>query len=594
MKRHSSLSCALRLMLLFIVAGSQRVSAQEGAPAGYVLYRVATGPIPFDGTARSPISLHADAEGGRAVVHVAFLGDCREDLEYTWEFDKDIRFLKPDETLTITLAGRVGGDCGREPFSIVNTGVLATSIMNTLSEGERNGMSSMQWAIGQTEGEARMHLKTEGTGASVLKAVGGARNAEYLWFAVNLIAISPAEGFTWQIAYLYRRISATEPGGNVPIQLDSPRQESSTSATIPGRTGSAPDSGAAGSGTTGGVQGAGTAQGAAGAQPGQQTSGASCLDPALQACIDEWLRGLVEILNRNAADRAPWGISPYGHLLNNQVRSFAAPDGWDTKYQSSKYCFVWQEYARFHEDTIVRGQLTPLHDFCGAAGAGGATTGAAGGGGAGGGGSGGDGSQTGGPTNTRSDSAVCTLFAAMRVVESGQRVQIPVRILNPGGLVYINFEISYDSSVVAAMGVQLGGALPRSTLFASNTSEVGRIRIGWVDLLGLWADGTVAEITFNIVGRPGDRTRLKLKVLDAGNGSGQHIPVTVVDGGIVIQGAGVALPGDCDGDGIVTPADALCVLQTSVGLRPENNALDVTGDHKVTSGDARMILEAAP
>ena len=66
-------------------------------------------------------------------------------------------------------------------------------------------------------------------------------------------------------------------------------------------------------------------------------------DPRVQRCIDAWLAKAVGILNRRARDRAPWSVSPYGHLLNKQVHGYGAPDGWAGKYGSSKHSFVWQE-----------------------------------------------------------------------------------------------------------------------------------------------------------------------------------------------------------------------------------------------------------
>ena len=61
-------------------------------------------------------------------------------------------------------------------------------------------------------------------------------------------------------------------------------------------------------------------------------------------------------------------------------------------------------------------------------------------------------------------------------------------------------------------------------------------------------------------------------------------------------------PGDVDGDGKVTSADARLALRASVGLKEKDDvtegsagylACDVDGDGKVTSGDARLILRAS-
>lgn len=58
-----------------------------------------------------------------------------------------------------------------------------------------------------------------------------------------------------------------------------------------------------------------------------------------------------------------------------------------------------------------------------------------------------------------------------------------------------------------------------------------------------------------------------------------------------------ALPptaGDCDGDGSLTAADALCALQVSVGLLNVRRAVDLDQNGTVTSSDARLILQKVP
>ena len=68
----------------------------------------------------------------------------------------------------------------------------------------------------------------------------------------------------------------------------------------------------------------------------------------------------------------------------------------------------------------------------------------------------------------------------------------------------------------------------------------------------------------------------------------------LVDGEIVIEGPGQGVQGDCDGDGQLTIADAICALKMSVGLMPTDMNLDITGDGQVTSGDARAIVQRIP
>ena len=66
-----------------------------------------------------------------------------------------------------------------------------------------------------------------------------------------------------------------------------------------------------------------------------------------------------------------------------------------------------------------------------------------------------------------------------------------------------------------------------------------------------------------------------------------------IDGSIAILGDEAQLGGDCDGDGSITAADAMCALKMSVGNMSEDARMDVDENGRVTSGDARIILRRA-
>ena len=51
--------------------------------------------------------------------------------------------------------------------------------------------------------------------------------------------------------------------------------------------------------------------------------------------------------------------------------------------------------------------------------------------------------------------------------------------------------------------------------------------------------------------------------------------------------------GDCDGDGRITWADAMCPLEMSVRKKPVDTAMDINRDGKVDSRDAVLILQRA-
>ena len=53
------------------------------------------------------------------------------------------------------------------------------------------------------------------------------------------------------------------------------------------------------------------------------------------------------------------------------------------------------------------------------------------------------------------------------------------------------------------------------------------------------------------------------------------------------------LKGDCDGDGSLTEADALCALEMSVQTRPVDLMMDIDQSGSVDSRDAVIILQRA-
>jgi len=493
----ASMKTALRFLAILSLAAAWRagpVRAQDEEsrePVGYVLYRVATAPVPpvFTGNVRTPVLLEADASGGRARAEIAFSDTCREQVEYTWKFDKDIRFLKAGETVTVTMSGNVGGDCGRDPFAIVTTGAISRDLAKTLGEAEGKELCGMVWAVPQTEAEARMHVKAEGVGSSVLKASPAVRNAPRVWFGIDLVAVSPMEGFTWQIAYLYQAVTkATEPG-EATIQIDSPGGTSGTTAAIPPTAGSAAPAAPGGGDAPGVMVGPGAGGVAAALPPG----------------------GTVGPGGGGAPSNPPPGGAPQGGAMPPAPGGEAGPGR--------------------------------------------------------------------------------TLVAEERFVEMGETATVPVRLLHPDQVANINFEILFDPAVATATSVVRGSLLPDPVLFEANAGEPGRIRVGFAGATGLGASGIVALLSFEATGDPGDRTPLTLKATEVEDPDGRALAIALVPGEIIIAGPGGRAPGDLDGDGTVSAADALGALKMSVGLLPVDLVLDADGDRQVTSGDARSLLQ---
>jgi hypothetical protein len=185
-----------------------------------------------------------------------------------------------------------------------------------------------------------------------------------------------------------------------------------------------------------------------------------------------------------------------------------------------------------------------------------------------------------------------TIQAGQRNVVAGQSVAVPIWMINGTDVANINFEVRYNPAVAVAEGaIQRGSFFPG--LVQGNAGESGIVRIGAAQTTASSGTASIAWVRFNAVGRPGDRTDLSLSVSTINNPGGATLTIDKVDGLVQIVDANGILPGDCDGNGRVTEADALCALQMSVRLIPAQMTLDLDRDQNVTSRDATLLLQKA-
>ena len=201
-----------------------------------------------------------------------------------------------------------------------------------------------------------------------------------------------------------------------------------------------------------------------------------------------------------------------------------------------------------------------------------------------------------------------TLLAGKREVKSGEVVTLPVCLIKGAGVADMNFNIVYNASVAQATNAAKGSLIPGNTLFEANPGEKGTARMGFAGNKDFGGTGPVAQLTFKAVGKPGDRTPLRVVVPTIGSASGGKPAIATIDGEIKIvsetppttppptppstpPSTPTETKGDCDGNGQVNAADALCALKMSVKLIPVNLRTDMDNDGNVTSTDARLILQ---
>ena len=195
------------------------------------------------------------------------------------------------------------------------------------------------------------------------------------------------------------------------------------------------------------------------------------------------------------------------------------------------------------------------------------------------------------PTTPPPPPTKMTLEAMKRTVEVGDTVLVPVWLWKGTDVANMNYTVTYNAGVAKTEGDPVSGYLLDDALFTSNPKESGTVKLAFSRSSGISGSGPVANITFRAVGKVGDKTPLTLAVTTINNTGGAIPAIDLIHGEILIVGPGGGIPGDCDGDGVMSTADAWCALQMSVGNMPEKIHMDMDKDGKVTSRDATLILQ---
>ena len=177
-------------------------------------------------------------------------------------------------------------------------------------------------------------------------------------------------------------------------------------------------------------------------------------------------------------------------------------------------------------------------------------------------------------------------------------VSVLVNITNTaeGPIQGIAFDVIYDHGALELVKARRGSDLPTDDGDPAWTIKLGnnqqRVTMYTDDQEFALSDGTtgnIAELQFNVnaTANPGDYPIGLFATVSDTYGTVGIVPT--INGTLTIT---VGTPGDLNGDGTITSADAVIVLQMAV--RGEYDALaDVNGDDSVTSLDALMIMQVA-
>ncbi|NNJ86769.1 MAG: DNRLRE domain-containing protein [Akkermansiaceae bacterium] len=155
----------------------------------------------------------------------------------------------------------------------------------------------------------------------------------------------------------------------------------------------------------------------------------------------------------------------------------------------------------------------------------------------------------------------------------------------------LNIEIHYNPNVIRAGSTTLKGNILGNALFQANSRQAGVIKLGFATKKGIMLSGTLAQLPFQAVGQPGQRSPVSIKVTTVNDDKGRSPQVKVVHG--YVQILNKAVIGDINGNGIIDAGDALSALKMSVGLIPQDLILNIDQKDQVTSNDARLLLKKA-
>ena len=183
-----------------------------------------------------------------------------------------------------------------------------------------------------------------------------------------------------------------------------------------------------------------------------------------------------------------------------------------------------------------------------------------------------------------------SLYADYRALNPGQDVAIPIMMCNAQDVANMDLSVTYDSSVLQFKNA-VKGSLNANTLFDSN--NVGNtVKIAFAGKTGFSGTGSIAILTFTLIGKIGSSSPIAIQVNEGGTSSGAPVDVPAQDGQVKV---GNTNPNNPSGnpDGKPTSLDALKALQMSVGKLAVDMNYDLTKDGKVNSNDAREILKIA-
>ena len=118
-------------------------------------------------------------------------------------------------------------------------------------------------------------------------------------------------------------------------------------------------------------------------------------------------------------------------------------------------------------------------------------------------------------------------------------IDVPINMKKAENVGAIDLIVNYDPAVLTATNVK-NGSLTTNSIIAYNLNSSGTIMISTVDAKGFSGDGSLAIMTFKVIGNDGDISPLTLSSVAVTDVNFQSIKVTTDDGRVVVSGKKIA------------------------------------------------------
>ena len=134
-----------------------------------------------------------------------------------------------------------------------------------------------------------------------------------------------------------------------------------------------------------------------------------------------------------------------------------------------------------------------------------------------------------------SETTNTTIYVQNPTANFSEQVKIPINVSNAKDVGSIDISLQYDPCVLSLKTVEKGNLTQNSTM-QYNTAEDGKVLIGLIDENGLNGNGSLAILSFDVLGYPGSTSALDLEATANNVTDFSAIPLKISDGVFTISG----------------------------------------------------------